>query len=224
LDGFVTNAYDHMTTPRPRTWEVVARRTVDILVAAIGLLVMAVPMLVIAVVIRRGSPGPALFRQPRIGLGGAPFVMYKFRTMRPHNGDGREREMIARELRGESAAVNGSYKIDSDPRITPIGAFLRKTSLDELPQLLNVLKGDMTLVGPRPCLDWEAEMFPAEFRQRFSVVPGVTGLWQVSGRSTMGTLEMLQLDVAYVRQQSFWTDMGILARTIPSLLRGDGAR
>ena len=95
--------------------------------------------------------------------------------------------------------MNGSSKLSNDRRVTRVGAFLRRTSLDELPQLFNVLRGEMTLVGPRPCLDWEAEMFPAEFAPRFSVPPGLTGLWQVSGRSTMGTLEMLRLDVRYVR-------------------------
>jgi lipopolysaccharide/colanic/teichoic acid biosynthesis glycosyltransferase len=119
--------------------------------------------------------------------------------------------------------VNGSSKINGDRRITRTGAFLRRTSLDELPQLINVLRGDMTLVGPRPCLDWEAEMFPPEFAPRFNVRPGLTGLWQVSGRSTLGTLDMLKLDVAYVRSRSLRSDIGILMRTMPALMRS-GAR
>jgi lipopolysaccharide/colanic/teichoic acid biosynthesis glycosyltransferase len=120
--------------------------------------------------------------------------------------------------------VNGSYKLDSDPRVTPIGSFLRKTSLDELPQLINVVFGDMSLVGPRPCLEWEARMFPSEFQPRFSVRPGLTGLWQVSGRSTMGTLEMLHLDLTYVRTRNLISDMSILVRTVPAMLKDQSAR
>ena len=159
-----------------------------------------------------------------MGYRGETFTMYKFRTMRTGVGDEMLRRLVAAELRGEDTSVEGSYKLDRDPRVTPIGVFLRKTSLDELPQLFNVLVGTMSLVGPRPCLEWEADMFPAEFRSRFSVRPGLTGLWQVSGRSTMSTLEMLHLDLTYVRERCFLGDLSILVRTIPSMLRNDGAR
>lgn len=199
-------------------------RVVDVTLAVLALLVLAVPMLAIGVVIRLGSPGPALFRQRRVGRDGRLFVMYKFRTMRLGCDDRAHRELIARELRGEDTSSGGSWKIDTDPRLTPFGAWLRRTSIDELPQLLNVVRGDMALVGPRPCLDWEAEMFPARFAARFTVRPGLTGLWQVSGRSTMGTLEMLELDAAYVRDWSFWRDIKILLLTVPTLLRDHGAR
>ena len=205
-------------------WEPIARRAVDLAVVVVALLVLAIPMLFIATAIKVGSPGPALYRQRRIGRGGQPFTMYKFRTMRVGGSDAQHRELIARELRGENTSVDGSWKIDRDPRVTPVGSLLRRTSVDELPQLLNVLRGQMSLVGPRPCLDWEAEMFPAKFAERFDVPPGLTGLWQVSGRSTMGTLEMLELDLAYVRSWSFWSDLGILLRTVPALLKGQGAR
>jgi lipopolysaccharide/colanic/teichoic acid biosynthesis glycosyltransferase len=208
----------------PARWEPIARRGVDLAVVVIALLVLMIPMLLIAMTVRLGSSGPAFYRQQRIGRGGRPFTMYKFRTMRVGGSDAQHRELIARELRGEDTSVNGSWKIDRDPRVTRIGAFLRRTSLDELPQLINVLSGQMSLVGPRPCLDWEAEMFPARFAERFDVPPGLTGLWQVSGRSTMGTLEMLELDLTYVRSWSFWSDLGILLRTVPALLRGHGAR
>jgi lipopolysaccharide/colanic/teichoic acid biosynthesis glycosyltransferase len=134
------------------------------------------------------------------------------------------RQLIAAELRGEDTSVDGSYKLDSDPRVTGIGAFLRKTSLDELPQLVNVLFGDMSLVGPRPCLEWEARMFPAEFQPRFSVRPGITGLWQVSGRSTVSTLDMLHLDLTYVRTRTLVSDLSILVRTVPSMLKDHSAR
>ncbi|HXT43383.1 MAG TPA: sugar transferase [Pseudonocardiaceae bacterium] len=211
-------------TRLPARWEPIARRAVDLAVVVVALLVLMIPMLLIAMAIRWGSPGPAFYRQQRIGRGGRPFTMYKFRTMRVGGSDAQHRELIARELRGEDTSVNGSWKIDCDPRVTRVGSFLRRTSLDELPQLINVLRGQMSLVGPRPCLDWEAEMFPPRFAERFDVPPGLTGLWQVSGRSTMGTLEMLELDLAYVRGWSFWSDLGILLRTVPALLRGHGAR
>jgi lipopolysaccharide/colanic/teichoic acid biosynthesis glycosyltransferase len=213
-------------TPRAErcstAWERVARRTADIVIAGFALLVLTPLMAIIVIAIRLTSPGPALFTQRRIGLARRPFCFYKFRTMRLGGDDSALREMIASELRGEDTSTDGSWKLD-DSRITGVGSFLRRTSLDELPQLINVLRGDMTLVGPRPCLGWEAEMFPSEFDERFAVRPGITGLWQVSGRSTMGTLDMLRLDVHYVRHQTLHGDVAILARTVPTLLRGDGA-
>jgi lipopolysaccharide/colanic/teichoic acid biosynthesis glycosyltransferase len=205
-------------------WESLVRRTLDLVLTTLGLVVLAIPMLVIALAIRLTSSGRALFEQRRVGLGGRTFTMYKFRTMHIGVGDELLRQMIAAELRGEDTSVDGSYKLGRDPRVTSVGAFLRKTSLDELPQLFNVLLGDMSLVGPRPCLDWEARMFPAEFRRRFAVRPGLTGLWQVSGRSTVSTLEMLHLDLTYVRTRNLLGDLSILVRTVPSMLRDNSAR
>jgi lipopolysaccharide/colanic/teichoic acid biosynthesis glycosyltransferase len=199
------------------------RRLIDVVVSAFLLAVLMVPMVLIALAVRSEDRGPALFRQERVGLRRNRFTLLKFRTMSPGGDDRALRDLIARELRGEDTVVEGSSKLNGDRRITRTGAFLRKTSLDELPQLLNVLRGDMTLVGPRPCLDWEAEMFPPEFAPRFAVRPGLTGLWQVSGRSTLGTLDMLKLDVVYVRNRSLKSDVGILLRTLPALLRS-GAR
>lgn len=199
-------------------------RVIDIAFAASGLIVLALPMLVIAALIRLSSPGPALLQQRRTGIARMPFTFYKFRTMYVGCSDQPLREQIAAELRGEDTSTEGSWKLDRDPRVTAVGAWLRRTSIDELPQLINVLRGEMTLVGPRPCLEWEAEMFPAEFAERFAVRPGLTGLWQVSGRSTMGTPDMLRLDVTYARTRTFMGDLGILARTIPSIVKGGGAR
>jgi lipopolysaccharide/colanic/teichoic acid biosynthesis glycosyltransferase len=199
-------------------------RALDLTVAVVALTMLAVPMMIIGLMIRLTSKGPALFQQQRVGHRGQTFTIYKFRTMRAGAGDEMLRELIAAELRGEDTSVNGSCKLDGDPRVTTIGAFLRKTSLDELPQLLNVLLADMSLVGPRPCLEWEARMFPSEFQPRFSVRPGITGLWQVNGRSTISTLEMLHLDVAYVRTRSTAGDLSILLRTVPSMLRDHSAR
>ncbi len=184
-------------------------RVLDLTVAVVALTVLAVPMVILGLVIRLTSKGPALFAQQRIGYRGQIFTMYKFRTMRTGV---------------VGISVNGSCKLDGDARVTSIGAFLRKTSLDELPQLLNVLFGDMSLVGPRPCLEWEARMFPAQFQPRFSVRPGITGLWQISGRSTVSTREMLHLDLAYVRTRNRVGDLSILLRTVPSLLRDHSAR
>lgn len=199
-------------------------RWTGVVLAIVALGVLAIPMLVIGALVRLTSPGPALLRQRRVGLAGEPFTLYKFRTMRTGGSDAAHRDLIARELRGEDTVVDGSCKLDSDPRITRFGSWLRKASLDELPQLINVVRGEMALVGPRPCMEWEARMFPATYAERFTVRPGMTGLWQVSGRSTVGTLEMLQLDLVYVRQRGFWSDLVILARTVPSMLRGGGSR
>ena len=224
-DSGAMSAVDRFYATLPvAAWQSVARRALDMTVAGIALAVLALPMLLIGLIIRLTSDGPALFQQRRVGLGGRSFVMYKFRTMRPGVGDEMLRELIAAELRGEDTSVDGSYKLDGDPRVTQIGAFLRKTSLDELPQLINVLLGDMSLVGPRPCLEWEARMFPSEFQPRFCVRPGITGLWQVSGRSTVSTLDMLHLDLTYVRSRSLGGDLSILARTIPSMLKDHSAR
>ena len=209
---------------RSTAWERGVRRGVDVVLASVILVILTPLLLVIVLSIRLDSPGPALFRQPRIGEGRRPFTFYKFRSMRVGGDDTMLRELIAAEIRGEDTSAGGSWKIDADPRVTRTGALLRRTSLDELPQLLNVLRGDMTLVGPRPCLDWEATMFPPEFADRFSVRPGITGLWQVNGRSTVGTLDMLRMDVEYVRRRRLTLDLRILVATIPSMIRGDGAR
>ena len=216
-----------MTTPTERhtpLWERGVRRAIDVVIAATALLVLTPLMAVIAVAIRLTSAGPALFTQRRVGLNRKSFGLYKFRTMRVGGDDTALRELIARELGGEDTSSGGSCKLDEDTRITRVGALLRRTSLDELPQLINILRGDMTLVGPRPCLEWEAEMFPSEFDDRFAVRPGMTGLWQVSGRSTVNTLDMLHLDVHYARHLTLRGDAAIVARTVPVLLRGDGAR
>ncbi len=202
----------------------VLRRATDVVAASVALLVLAIPLLLIAVAVRVSSRGPVLWRQRRVGLDRRSFVLLKFRTMRVGSSDAALRELVAAELRGEDTLVDGSTKLPDDPRITRVGRVLRRTSLDEFPQLLNVLRGDMTLVGPRPCLEWEAPLFPAPYGQRFTVKPGLTGLWQVAGRSTLGTLDMLRLDLDYVQRRGWRVDLGILVRTVPVLIRGEGAR
>jgi lipopolysaccharide/colanic/teichoic acid biosynthesis glycosyltransferase len=205
-------------------WDERVRRVLDVVVAGVLAVVTAPLSLALGAWIRVDSPGPALLRQERIGLHGRPFTLYKFRSMHVGGDDAAHRALIAAEVLGEDTRRGGSTKVADDNRITRAGRFLRRTSLDELPQLANVLLGDMTLVGPRPCLPWEAELFPPRAAERFSVRPGLTGLWQVSGRSRVGTLEMLEMDLEYVRTRGLARDLQILLATVPALLRGDGAR
>jgi lipopolysaccharide/colanic/teichoic acid biosynthesis glycosyltransferase len=180
------------------------------------LLVIAAPvMLVAAALVRITSSGPALFRQTRIGRHGHPFTMFKFRTMYVGSDDTPQRELNTKEIIGEVGCVgrDGLYKLDNDPRATPGGRVLRNFSIDELPQLLNVLRGEMSLVGPRPSLPWEVELYTAEQRQRHDCLPGITGLWQVSGRNRRSMQEMLILDLAYSKSRSLRGDLWILIRT-----------
>jgi lipopolysaccharide/colanic/teichoic acid biosynthesis glycosyltransferase len=209
---------------RPAGWAEALRRVLDVLASGTALLLLAPFLLALVWWIRRDSPGPALLRQERLGRSRRPFTLYKFRSMYVGGDDRAHRRLIEAELRGEDTAQGGSTKLHGDARITRSGRFLRRTSLDELPQLINVLRGEMTLVGPRPCLPWEADMFPAEFADRFTVKPGLTGLWQVTGRSTLTTLDMLRLDLQYLRTRCLARDLWLLLLTIPSLLRGGGAR
>lgn len=209
---------------RPARWALTVSRIADVTLACVIVMISAPFLLLVALAIRLDSRGPVLYRQRRIGRDQGPFTMFKFRSMTVGGDDRAHRELIARELAGEDTARGGSCKIDNDPRVTRVGRFIRRTSIDELPQLLNVIAGSMSLVGPRPCLGWEAAQFPARYLRRFDVRPGITGLWQVSGRSTMGTKEMLELDVRYVDGWSLAGNLRILIRTIPTVLRSDGAR
>lgn len=210
-----------------RTGHDTAKRALDIALSLVLITVLA-PLLVLLIsLVRSTSAGPALFRQERLGRGRRPFIMLKFRTMYVGRDDRIHRDYVTGLLSAGPAAGappgGGLYKLDADPRVTPVGAWLRRTSLDELPQLLNVLRGEMSLVGPRPVLAWEAEMFGERYQRRFAVKPGLTGLWQVSGRSRLPMRTALELDVEYVARRSFMVDLAILIRTVPAVLRG-GAR
>jgi exopolysaccharide biosynthesis polyprenyl glycosylphosphotransferase len=188
-------------------------------VAAFALLMVGAPaMLVIAVVIRATSPGPALFRQQRVGRGGEEFTCFKFRTMTA-DAETRRSELAHLNERGEGLL----FKIRQDPRITRAGGFLRRYSLDELPQLLNVLAGDMSLVGPRPPLPREVADYDDMVRRRLLVKPGLTGLWQVSGRSNLSWAESVRLDLSYVDNWSPALDARILLRTVTAVVKGTGA-
>jgi lipopolysaccharide/colanic/teichoic acid biosynthesis glycosyltransferase len=203
-----------------------AKRLLDLTVALPCLLVAAPLLLAVAVAIRLTSPGPALFRQARLGRGRRPFTLCKFRTMYTGCPDDVHREYVTKLLTDEvppDGGKNGVFKLDGDARITRVGRLLRRTSIDELPQLLNVIRGDMSLVGPRPALAWEAEMFGAAYNGRFAVPPGLTGLWQVSGRNALTMKQGLDLDIEYVRRQSLALDLWILAKTVPVVLSTRGA-
>jgi lipopolysaccharide/colanic/teichoic acid biosynthesis glycosyltransferase len=201
-------------------------RTLDIAIAALALVVLAPLLLVVVALVLTTSRGPALFRQVRVGHFGRPFVMYKFRTMRVDCDDRIHREYVTAMLSGwdpRPRQSKGLFKLERDPRVTPVGGLLRRTSLDELPQLFNVLRGEMSLVGPRPALVWEVPLYAPHHRRRFEVRPGITGLWQVRGRSKLSMLEALDLDVEYVTRRSLRLYLSILAMTLPVVLRG-GAR
>jgi lipopolysaccharide/colanic/teichoic acid biosynthesis glycosyltransferase len=192
------------------------------LAIAIPTLIASVPILLLAMVLMQlTDPGSVLFRQIRIGRGERPFTMLKLRTMRLGSDDSAFREFNTRELRGEpNPTGDGILKLENDPRLLPMSRFLRRFSIDELPQLVNVILGDMSLVGPRPCLPWEVELFTPEQRRRHEVLPGITGLWQVSGRNLLTMQQMLALDLVYVEQQSFLLDLKILWQTVPAVLLG----
>lgn len=205
-----TAASDHASVFDP--W----KRRIDLLIAAAGL-VLAAPLLVLlAVVVLLDSGGPVIFRQKRVGLNGAPFYVYKIRTMR-HRGD--------EEGLGPGARTAGGIvlKESADPRVTRAGRFLRKYSLDELPQLLNVLRGEMSMVGPRPLVWGEVDMDDPRHQRRLEALPGLTCLWQISGRNKIDRDGHIRLDLEYLDRRSFWLDLWILLRTIPAVIRADGA-
>ena len=199
------------------------KRVLDLTLSLVLLVACAPLVLLVAVLVRTTSPGPVLFRQTRVGRGGRPFEMLKFRTMRHGCDDTAHREYVQRLLADQADAQQGLYKLAGDPRVTRLGRLLRRASIDELPQLLNVLKGEMALVGPRPALPFEAELFPAWAAPRYRVAPGLTGLWQVSGRNRLTMLQGLRLDVEYAEHCTFVGDLRILLRTLPAVL-GRGAR
>lgn len=210
---------DHDIRPaRQRGFALAIKRVIDA-VAALVLLLLAGPvMLLIAVAIRLDSPGPALFRQERIGWRGRPFTVLKFRSMRVDADPAVHRDHVRRLMAGETSDPGGTFKLRADARITRLGRFLRRTSLDELPQLLNVLRGEMSLVGPRPDLRYVTECYEPWQWRRFEVLPGMTGLWQVSGRDHLSPADMLRLDVEYARRWSLRLDVSILLRTVPALI------
>jgi lipopolysaccharide/colanic/teichoic acid biosynthesis glycosyltransferase len=225
LAGDREAADDRRPWPATRLGYETVKRSLDIVLSLVLILATAPLLAALWLLVRRSSPGPGLFHQDRLGRRMGVFPMLKLRTMYTGSSDQVHRKYVASLASGDQAAVTGPrglYKLEADPRVTPFGAWLRRTSLDELPQLFNVLKGEMSLVGPRPALPWEAELWPSAhpvYSRRFEVKPGITGLWQVSGRAKLTAEETIRLDAEYVRRRSIMLDLAILVRTLPSLLR-----
>jgi lipopolysaccharide/colanic/teichoic acid biosynthesis glycosyltransferase len=218
------NGHRSHRQPRRLVRQYVGKRTFDVVMASLLLIVLSPVMLAAYLAVRATSPGGAVFRQVRVGALKRPFVLLKFRTMVQGCSQESHQSFVQRMMAGDDPRTrDGLYKLEQDPRVTPVGRFLRRTSIDELPQLVNVVRGDMSLVGPRPVLPWEVELFPISTSSRFLVLPGITGLWQVSGRNRLTMLEGLRLDVEYVKKCALSTDLMILFFTPVTMLRG-GAR
>lgn len=205
----------------PRLW-----RVVDVVGALVGLVILAPVFLIAAVAVKLDSPGPVLFRQRRIGFGRRTFTVNKFRTMHSDAASAPHRDYITSLINGDvdsSRHESGLYKLVADARVTRVGRVLRRWSLDELPQLWNVLRGDMSLIGPRPAIPYELDHYEPAWYGRFSVKPGMTGLWQVSGRNELGFRDMVRLDLVYAETWSIRLNLRILRKTIFTVLRGRGA-
>lgn len=212
--GLPMVSYDNH--PR-RPWHEVGKRGLDLLASGTALILLTPMLAIIVLSVKLTSEGPAVFSQERVGLNGRTFKMYKFRSM----------VVNAEELKRKLASLNEMsgpvFKIKNDPRVTPVGGFLRKTSLDELPQLWNVFKGEMSLVGPRPPLPSEVNLYDPKHRKRLAVKPGITCIWQISGRNDVDFDQWMEMDAEYVDRWSLWLDMEILVRTVPVVLGRRGA-
>jgi exopolysaccharide biosynthesis polyprenyl glycosylphosphotransferase len=217
---FVPGQSVPLFTLRPPVFEGIdfaLKRTFDLTLATVGLIVLAPVFLVIAIAVRLSSSGPAIYRSVRPGMAGRPFYCFKFRTMREHA------EQIQADLESLNEKSGAIFKIRNDPRLTRVGRFLRRFSLDELPQLVNVVRGEMSLVGPRPLPMRDFERLEDWHKKRYLVLPGITGLWQVSGRSELDFDDLVRLDFLYLERWSIFLDLRILLRTIPAVLSRRGA-
>jgi lipopolysaccharide/colanic/teichoic acid biosynthesis glycosyltransferase len=229
MEAFDLSA-DRSIVTSDSTLESFARRCLDLVLAA-GLIVLLAPVMIgVAVAVRLDSRGPAMFRQRRVGYREREFTVYKFRSMRLDADEERHRQYVSALIGGDAAENGGGdtgggedlYKLAVDDRITPVGRRIRSWSIDELPQLFNVVLGDMSLVGPRPAIPYEVASYPAWYSKRFAVKPGLTGLWQVSGRNQRTYEEMVSLDIDYAESRSFLGDLAILARTPRAVLGRKG--
>ncbi|CAN5306770.1 sugar transferase [soil metagenome] len=206
------------------------KRASDIIISLIVLIITAPVLFVISIIIKLDSSGAILFKQERVGMDGRKFLCYKFRTMKADADEEIHRQMYRKNIQGDAQSNTGNGekpvfgKVKDDPRITKFGKFLRRTSLDELPQFLNVLRGDMSVIGARPPIPYEVEEYDLHHRRRLDMKPGITGLWQVSGRNRLTFEEMVQIDLYYIENWSLWLDLKIILLTLPAVLRGDGAR
>ena len=209
---------------RLRAWKFTVRfsyamkRAIDIFGSLACMILLSPVFLAIAIAVKLSSPGPVIFRQVRVGRYGRHFRFYKFRSMRT------DAESLKSKLMAKNESKDGViFKMKDDPRITKVGRFLRRTSLDELPQLWNVFIGDMSLVGPRPPVPKEVQEYTLEDRKRLDVIPGITCLWQIGGRSDIPFKEQVRLDKDYILAQGFWKDLAILLKTVPAIIGGKGA-
>jgi exopolysaccharide biosynthesis polyprenyl glycosylphosphotransferase len=217
---FVPGQTVPLFTLRPPVFEGIdfaLKRTFDLAVSTIGLIVLSPVLLIIALAVKLSSSGPAIYRSERPGMAGRPFYCFKFRTMRKHA------EQIQADLESLNEKSGAIFKIRDDPRLTPVGRILRRFSLDELPQLVNVVRGEMSLVGPRPLPMRDFERLEEWHKKRYLVLPGITGLWQVSGRSELDFDDLVRLDFLYLERWSIFLDLRILLRTIPAVLSRRGA-
>ncbi|WP_224372766.1 exopolysaccharide biosynthesis polyisoprenyl-phosphate hexose-1-phosphate transferase EpsZ [Hyalangium versicolor] len=213
----VADGYLHFVTHAPRPHQMAVKRLFDIIASAGALLVLSPLLLTVAFLIKLSSRGPVFFQQKRVGLHGKPFSMLKFRSMVVNA------EELRTKLEAQNEQTGPVFKIKNDPRITGIGRFIRKYSIDELPQLLNVLRGEMSVVGPRPPLPKEVEKYAAWQRRRLSVRPGLTCIWQVSGRNQISFEEWMYLDMQYIDNWTLLTDLGLILKTVPVVITGSGA-
>jgi exopolysaccharide biosynthesis polyprenyl glycosylphosphotransferase len=206
------------------------KRASDIVISLIAIIFLSPVLLLVSLLVKAGSRGPVMFRQERVGMDGRIFLCYKFRTMQADADDAAHREAYRKNIEGDHDANAGDPvkpvfgKVKDDPRVTSTGRWLRRSSVDELPQLFNVLKGDMSIVGPRPPIPYEVEDYDIWHRKRLDMKPGITGLWQVSGRSRLTFEEMVRTDLYYIENWSLWLDLKIILLTLPAVWRGDGAR
>lgn len=226
-DLFPISLDDSISSKR---WQLRIKRLLDIVGSILGIVIFSPVMIITAIAIKLSSPGPIIFIQPRFGMKGIRFPFYKFRSMKVNGDDRIHREYVTSLIKGELDKINQGdeekplYKMKDDPRITKVGRIIRRTSIDELPQLFNVLKGEMSLVGPRPPIPYEVEKYqPWHLRRILEVKPGITGLWQVEGRSRTSFDEMVRLDLRYAQNWSLWLDLKILLKTIKAVLHSSGA-
>jgi len=202
------------------------KRILDIIFTLLILIPLCIVIVIVAVFIRLDSAGPIFFRQKRVGQNGVEFNILKFRSMYVNSDDSVHREAITKYMNGqtlgESTAGDLTYKVVDDPRVTRVGRFLRKTSIDELPQFFNVLRGEMTLVGPRPPLSYEVDLYSLRDMLRLSGKPGLTGPWQVYGRSRVSFQAMVEMDIAYLQRQALWEDLKLIAFTVHVMIQRSG--
>ena len=203
---------------RGTTFYLIVKRTIDILGALIGLVLLSPIFLIVAIAIKLDSKGPIIFGHTRKGLHGKDIKVYKFRTMYENS-----QEIFNNFTKEQKEEFYKNFKLENDPRVTKIGDFLRRTSIDELPQLINILNGTMSIVGPRPIVEKEVALYAEYAHKLFSVVPGLTGYWQANGRSDTTYEERIKMDMYYIDNRGFWLDFKIIIKTFGSVLKGEGA-